>query len=36
MRTSNKSDDFRRDVVHQITVRLYPVQDFSRRLGVGT
>ena len=30
------SDDFKRDVVHQITVRGYPVKEVSQRLGVGT
>src|SRR6056297_1237366 len=34
MGTSNYSDEFKRDAVHQITVRGYPVQEVSRRLGV--
>ena len=36
MGTSNYSDDFKRDAVHQITVRGYPVREVSRRLGVST
>ncbi len=36
MRTSNYSDDFRRDAVHQITVRGYSVREVARRLGVST
>ena len=36
MGTSNYSDEFKRDAVHQITVRGYPVREVSRRLGVGT
>ena len=36
MGTSNYSDEFKRDAVHQITVRGYPVRDVSRRLGVST
>lgn len=36
MGTSNYSDDFKRDAVHQITVRGYPVLEVSRRLGVST
>lgn len=34
MGTSNYSDDFKRDAVHQITVRGYPVREVSNRLGV--
>ena len=34
MGTSNYSDDFKRDAVHQISVRGYPVSEVSRRLGV--
>lgn len=34
MGTSKYSDDFKRDAVHQITVRGYPVAEVSRRLGV--
>ena len=30
------SDDFKRDAVHQITQRGYPVAEVSRRLGVST
>ena len=30
------SDDFRRDAVHQITARGYPVSEISQRLGVST
>lgn len=36
MGTSNYSDDFKRDAVHQITVRGYPVREVSQRLGVST
>ncbi len=36
MVTSNYSDEFKRDAVHQITVRGYPVREVSRRLGVST
>ena len=36
MGTSNYSDDFKRDAVHQITVRGYPVAEVSKRLGVST
>ena len=36
MGTSNFSDEFKRDAVHQITVRGYPVREVSRRLGVST
>jgi putative transposase len=36
MGTSNCSDEFKRDAVHQITVRGYPVREVSRRLGVST
>ena len=36
MGTSNYSDDFKRDAVHQITVRGYPVREVSHRLGVST
>lgn len=31
MGTSNYSDEFKRDAVHQITVRGYPVREVSRR-----
>ncbi len=34
MGRSNYSDDLKRDAVHQITVRCYPVREVSRRLGV--
>ncbi|OAN73547.1 transposase [Jannaschia sp. EhC01] len=34
MGTSNYSDDFKRDAVHQIAVRGYPVREISKRLGV--
>ena len=34
MGTSNYSDEFKRDAVHQITVQRYPVREVSRRLGV--
>jgi hypothetical protein len=33
MGTSNYSDEFKRDAVHQITVRGYPVREVSRRVG---
>ncbi len=36
MGTSNYSDEFKRDAVHQITVRGYPIREVSRRLGVST
>lgn len=36
MGTSNYSDEFKRDAVHQITVRGYPVREVSQRLGVST
>ncbi len=36
MGTSNYSDEFKRDAVHQFTVRGYPVREVSRRLGVST
>lgn len=36
MGKSNYSEDFRRDAVHQITVRGYSVREVSRRLGVST
>ena len=36
MGTSNYSDEFKRDAVHQIAVRGYPVREVSRRLGVST
>ena len=36
MGTSHYSDEFKRDAVHQITVRGYPVREVSRRLGVST
>ena len=32
----NFSEDFKRDTVHQITVRGYPVREVSERLGVST
>ena len=32
MGTSNYSDEFKRDSVHQIKVRGYPVREVSRRL----
>jgi transposase len=36
MGTSNYRDEFKRDAVHQITVRGYPVREVSQRLGVST
>ena len=36
MGTGNYSDEFKRDAVHQVTVRGYPVREVSRRLGVST
>jgi transposase len=36
MGTSNYSDEFKRDVARQITVRGYPVREASRHLGVST
>jgi len=36
MGTSTYSDEFKRDSVHQVTVRGYPVREVSRRLGVST
>lgn len=36
MGKSNYSEDFKRDAVHQIAVRGYPVREVSRRLGVST
>ena len=36
MGTSNYSDEFKRDAVHQITVHGYPVREVSRRLGVSS
>jgi transposase len=36
MGTSKYSDEFKRDAVHQITVRGYPVREVSRRSGVST
>ena len=36
MGTSNYSDEFKRDVVHQIRARGYPVQEVSRRLGASS
>jgi transposase-like protein len=33
MGTSNYSDEFKRDAMHQITVRGYPVREVFRRLG---
>jgi len=34
MGKTNFSDDFKRDAVHQITARGYPVSEVSQRLGV--
>lgn len=34
MGTSHYSEEFKRDAMHQITVRRYPVREVSRRLGV--
>ncbi len=36
MGKSNYSEDFKRDAVHQIAVRGYPVREVSERLGVST
>ncbi len=36
MRKPNFSEDFKRDAVHQITVRGHPVREVSERLGVST
>ncbi len=36
MGTSNYSDEFKRDAVHQVTVRGYQVREVSRRPGVST
>jgi transposase-like protein len=36
MGTSNYSDAFKRDAVHQIRVRRYPVRAVSQRLGVSS
>ena len=36
MGTSNYNDEFKRDAVHQITVRGYPVREVSRQFGVST
>ena len=36
MGTSKRSDEFKRDAVHQITVRGHPVREVSRRLSVST
>jgi transposase len=36
MGTSNDSDEFKRDAVHQILVRGYPVREVARRLGVSS
>ena len=36
MSKSKFSDDFKRDAVHQITVRGYAVSEVSQRLGVST
>ena len=36
MGTNYYSDDFKRDAVHQITVRGYLVREVSQRLGVST
>lgn len=35
MVTGNYSDELKRDAVHQIAVRGYPVREASKRLGVG-
>ena len=34
MGKSNYSDEFKRDAVQQIRVRVYPVREVSQRLGV--
>lgn len=34
MGTSNFSDDFKRDAVHQLVERGYPAAEVSKRLGV--
>lgn len=36
MSKSKFSEDFKRDAVHQIVVRGYPVSEVSKRLGVST
>lgn len=36
MGKAHYSDDFKRDAVHQIAVRGYPVREVSQRLGVST
>jgi transposase len=36
MGTSHYSDEFKRDAVHQVAVRGYPVREDSRRLGDST
>lgn len=36
MSKANFSDEFKRDAVHQITVRGYSVREVSQRLGVST
>jgi transposase len=36
MGASNYSDEFKRDEVHQIRVRGYPVREVSQRFGVST
>ena len=36
MGKSNYNEDFKRDAVHQIVVRGYPVREVSQRLGVST
>ena len=36
MANAKFNDDFKRDAVHQITVRGYPVREVSERLGVST
>lgn len=36
MERSNYNEEFKRDALHQITARGYPVREISRRLGVST
>jgi transposase len=36
MGTSNYSDEFKQDAVHQITLRGYPVREVSQRFAVST
>ena len=36
MGKSNYNEDFKRDAVHQILVRGYPVREVSQRLGIST